>query len=289
MEVDRRVFTPFEERLHNLFWENTVHNWASDCASNIGIAYIHLAEKERTEKILPRLKQSLSNFLDGFDTDGCCLEGFAYWSYGFGEFILFADLLYRYTNGADDYFASPKVREISHFAQRTIVGDYRVVNFADGESTSHIPLSRLHLFASHYDDIALPNKAIYNFDWLAQNDAFAFISILRNYLWIDTEADGRLGERSYHHYMDKAQWFIEKNDRYSFVAKGGHNAEPYLKSYENWRECYENRADRNEPHNHNDVGHFIFYSHTSPRLWRESWLMERNCAGSWRKNTENPG
>lgn len=260
MEVDRRVFTPYENRIHNLFWERTVHNWASVCASNIGIAYIHLCDKERTGAILPRIKQSIGHFLDGFDTDGCCLEGFAYWKYGFGEFVFFADLLYRYTDGEDNYFDDEKVREIALFGQRVMLGNYRVVNFADGSDESMIPLSGMHLYARHYDGVELPNRALYNFDYLAHKDSFSFIGILRNYLWIDTERDGRLGERSYHHYMDKAEWFIEKNERYSFVAKGGHNAEPYLKSYEDWAERYENRADRNEPHNHNDIGHFIFYA-----------------------------
>ena len=260
MECDRRIFTPFETRLHNLFWENAVHNWASSCASHIAIAYMHLCDKERTQAILPRLKRAVGNFLDGFDTDGCCLEGFAYWNGGFGDFVYFADLLYRYTDGQDDYFSDEKVREIALFGQRMMVGNYRVVNFADGGDTATLPLANLHLYGSHYSDIVLPNKAIYNFDWLAQSENPNFLLILRNYLWIDTERDGLLGERSYHHYMNKAQWFIEKNARYSFVAKGGHNAEPYLKSYDDWRERYENRADRNEPHNHNDVGHFIFYA-----------------------------
>ena len=260
MECDRRIFTPFENRLHNLFWERAVHNWASSCSSHIAVAYMHLCGRERTEAILPRLKSAVGYFLDGFDTDGCCLEGFAYWNGGFGDFVLFADLLYRYTDGADDYFLEEKVREIALFGQRMMVGNYRVVNFADGGDRCPLPLANMHLYASHYRDIVLPNKAIYNFDWLAKSSSLSFIEILRSYLWIDTEADGLLGERSYHHYMDKAQWFIEKNAHYSFAAKGGHNAEPYLKSYEDWRERYENRVDRNEPHNHNDIGHFIFYS-----------------------------
>ena len=259
MEAERRIFSPFENRLHNLFWERTVHNWASDCASNICIAYMHLCPRERTEKILPRIKQSISNFLEGFDTDGCCLEGFSYWNYGFGEFIHFADLLYRYTDGADNYFLDEKVHEIALFAQRTIIGNYNVINFADGGDNAPLPLAKLHLFASHYEDIILPDKKIYNFDWLAREGNFSFLGIMRSYLWIDPEKSGNLGERSYHHYMDKAQWFIEKNPVYSFVAKGGHNAEPYLKSFPDWQERYENRSDRNEPHNHNDIGHFIYY------------------------------
>ena len=60
--------------------------------------------------------------------------------------------------------------------------------------------------------------------------------------------------------MKNAEWFIDRNERFSFVAKAGHNAEPYLRSLPDWRERYENRTDRNEPHNHNDVGQFIFYS-----------------------------
>ena len=259
MEAERRIFTPFETRLHNLFWERTVHNWASVCSSNLGIAYIHLCDKERVTKILPRLKKSIANFLDGYDSDGCCLEGYAYWNYGFGEFIQFADLLYRYTEGKDNYFLDEKVHQIALYGQRVMVGDYRVVNFADGQDNSPIQLAKLHLLASYYDDIILPNKERYNFGTLEGKMATSFLPALRNYLWINPERDGNLGERSYHYYMDKAEWFIEKNARYSFVAKGGHNAEPYLTSHPDWRERYENRADRNEPHNHNDVGHFIFY------------------------------
>ena len=213
MEAERRIFTPFETRLHNLFWEGTVHNWASVCSSNLGIAYIHLCDKERVTKMLPRLKKSIANFLDGYDSDGCCLEGYAYWNYGFGEFIRFADLLYRYTEGKDNYFLDEKVHQIALYGQRVMVGDYHVVNFADGSDSSPIQLAKLHLFASHYDDIILPNKERYNFNTLIGNGEVSFLSAMRNYLWIDPEADGNLGERSYHHYMDKAEWFIEKNDR----------------------------------------------------------------------------
>ncbi len=260
MEVDRRIFTPFENRVHNLFWERAVHNWASVCASNIGIAYIHLADRERTEAILPRLKQSIGNFLDGYDSDGCCLEGFSYWNYGFGEFVFFADLLFRYTNGEDDYFKDEKIHQIALFAQRVMVGDYHVINFADGGDSAPLPLAKIHLFASKYNDIVPPNKERYYLGEAITESIPKFTDAMRNYLWINPDLDGRLGERSYHHYMDKAQWFIEKNERYSFVAKGGHNAEPYLKCYADWQSRYENRADRNEPHNHNDIGHFIFYS-----------------------------
>ena len=259
MEVDRRIFTPFETRMHDLFWENVIHNWASVCASNLGIAYIHLAPKERFLAVLPRLKRSIDNFLGGYDTDGCCLEGFAYWNYGFGEFLPFADLLCRYTNGEDDYFKDEKVHRIALFAQNVIVGDGHVVNFADGGDRVQFPLAAIHLFSSKYNDIVLPNKQNFNLTKIAEGRIPSFIASMRNYLWIRPELDGRLTERSYHHYMDKAEWFIEKNEHYSLVAKGGHNAEPYHKSYEDWQSRYENRGDRNEPHNHNDVGHFIFY------------------------------
>ena len=243
MEVERRVLAPFEGRLHTLFWENTVHNWASVCASNLGIAFLLLTERERFLAILPRLERAIGNFLDGFDADGCCLEGVAYWAFGFGTFLHFADLLYRYSDGAVDRFADPKVHEIALFSQRTVLPSHNVINFADCGRRPRLHLPLLHLLAGRYPDVILPSREEYNLDREAELGGFDFLRILQSYMWIDPARTGDLHTRSYHHYMKNAEWFIERNDRFSLVAKAGHNAEPYLRCFPDWRERYENRSD----------------------------------------------
>jgi hypothetical protein len=48
------------------------------------------------------MERSLPRYLAGFGEDGYCSEGLAYWSYGFGHYILLAETVRRATGGAID-------------------------------------------------------------------------------------------------------------------------------------------------------------------------------------------
>ena len=62
--------------------------------------------------------------------------------------------------------------------------------------------------------------------------------MVRNLIWTDKFAsDGSIGD--FFKYYEDAQWYINRSSKSVFAAKGGNN---------------------DEPHNHNDVGAFIFYA-----------------------------
>ena len=47
--------------------------------------------------------------VEGISEDGCCVEGMAYWKYGFFHFTLLADIMKKYTKGKINYFEKEKV------------------------------------------------------------------------------------------------------------------------------------------------------------------------------------
>lgn len=80
-------------------WEKSHSNWASVCAGSVGAAFLYLADDEEIRKALPRIEKTLDYFLSGYGADGVCREGYGYWSYGFGFFVYFAELLRQYSDG----------------------------------------------------------------------------------------------------------------------------------------------------------------------------------------------
>ncbi|MFH0070891.1 hypothetical protein [Peribacillus sp. NPDC056705] len=237
-EVSRRLFDPYLR--HTFGWETATHNWSAVCAGSIGAAALLLLDdRDRLKEILLKSQQSMDYYLQGFGSDGACLEGLGYWNYGFGYFVYYADLLKQRRNGEIDWFGEEKVGRIAAFQQSCYLGGKHVANFSDSspEGSLHIGLS--HRLAARYEDIDVPLeqlRAPY-----VEDHCSRWAPALRNWIWRDPGQQGQdWAEADY--YLPDAQWIISRvqhEDRgYAFAAKGGHNA---------------------EPHNHNDLGHFILY------------------------------
>lgn len=227
-EIQRRIIESFEARVYD--WEKATHNWAAVCAGSVGIIHMYMAP-ERFEAVKPRLHKTLALFLSGYADDGVCYEGIEYWEYGFGFFVTYAQHLYEYTDGKENYFANEKVHRIAAFQQMTDLGGV-AVSFADTAGDEHSVSPAIYgALQQHYDDIAVPDKEFYAiFDpcarWTRVFDAFV-------YLPQETGAAGANFER----FSAEAGWYVRRNESYGFAAKTGHN---------------------DEPHNHNDIGNLIF-------------------------------
>jgi hypothetical protein len=270
VEVYKRVFHPFHTTKYE--WETQEHNWSAVCAGSIGAAAIHLIQDAKElsvilEKVLP----AMECYLKGFNDDGVCLEGYGYWQYGFGYYVYFADLLKKKTGGNLDLFNSEKVHQIALFQQRCFLNENLVVNFSDANPTASVFLGLSHYLSKVYEDFEIPEKklrAAFTADHCGR-----WAPAIRNLIWFDeTLPEKPWGNGS--SYFKDSQWFISRHQTklgsFSFAAKGGNN---------------------NEPHNHNDIGHFIlqgnnevFLKDLGSGLYNKDYFSEKRytflCNGS---------
>ncbi|OLS40915.1 heparinase II/III family protein [Bacillus sp. MRMR6] len=249
-EVFTRVLIPFKTTKYK--WENETHNWAAVCAGSVGSAAIYLIhDLQELTVILERILPAMSSYLSGFNPDGICLEGYGYWQYGFGYFVYFADLLKKRTAGQLDLFKNEKVHEIALFQQKCFLDENLVVNFSDASPTATIFLGLSHYLSKEYPDFDIPKKhlrAKYTDDHCSR-----WAPAIRNIIWFDDSLPDK-SWRTGTIYSKDSQWFISKYQstfgNFSFAAKGGHN---------------------DEPHNHNDIGHFILQANN------EVFLKDLGC------------
>lgn len=235
-EVNRRVFAPF--LANDFFWEHVRNNWAAVCAGSIGAAAIYLIEdKQELALVLDKALPTVELFLEGYGEDGACLEGYMYWGYGFGFYTYFAELLFRRTGGAVDLLAVPNVKQAALFQQHCFLQGRKVVNFADSPEESDVYIGLTHEMARRFPEVHLPeftfkDKPVYD-------HCGRWAPAFRNLIWFEPRTQGRAW-KELSIYLADAQWMVSRLEKssviFSFAAKGGYN---------------------DEPHNHNDVGHFI--------------------------------
>lgn len=233
-EIDRRIIEPYATRLNRLWWETCTNNWAAVCAGSVGGA-VMLMRPERFFELSERLGETMECYLRGFADDGFCVEGSGYWHYGFGFFTVYADLVKKFTGGEIDYFVRPKVRAIATYIQKMFLSGHTSISFADSGTYLSYQLGLVHYLKGIYpDDVVVYDRSLsYTYDGCAR-----FCLHLRAALWYREELDtSALPNDSCAFFAEGAQWYIKKTSTYGFAAKGGHNK---------------------EPHNHNDIGSFIF-------------------------------
>ncbi|MFD2657369.1 heparinase II/III domain-containing protein [Gracilibacillus thailandensis] len=234
IEIDRRVFTPFLER--SFHWEKATHNWASVCGGSIGAAALYILNGDcRQNQIIKRVIQTMEYYLAGFEDDGACTEGYGYWQYGFGYFVYFADLLERFRD--INLFERPKVKAIASFQQKIFLDGNHVVNFSDAEPTAAPMLGFSHFLHKKFAEVHVPNESVALTN--AVDHCGRWAPAIRELSWYDPNLKG--GEWPQGNYlMEQAAIFLSRIEQHAFAVKAGHN---------------------DEPHNHNDIGHFILYGH----------------------------
>lgn len=243
--VDERLLRPFLEK-GPYEWEEAEHNWSAVCAGSIGSAALLLLEGERDggrlTRILEKTERSMAFYLQGFGDDGACLEGLDYWNYGFGYFVYYADLLLQRSGGRLDWFRNAKVRRIAGFQQTCFLSGSLVANFSDALPRGSVQPGLSCYLAGRYDEVEAPPAALYA-DF-RDDHCSRWAPALRNLIWRERAVaaatapvmDWREGD----FFLQDAEWLISRRvseaGAFGFAAKGGHNA---------------------EPHNHNDLGHFM--------------------------------
>lgn len=232
-EVERRIFTSFlatHPYEHYSCWETGTSNWTAVCMGSVACTFM-LLRPDATRDLIPRFEASMACFLRGYGEDGVCQEGANYWNYGFGFFLLYADMIRTFTDGQIDHFKSPKIKAMATFYQKTLLSDNACISFADANPTAAVNIGRTHYLMKEY-----PGEVVMPRGPFTYTETAKFSIHLRSALWFCEDfaaSDLPAGE----FYAADAQWFVKRTASYGFAAKGGHNQ---------------------EPHNHNDVGSFIF-------------------------------
>ena len=229
-EIRRRILDSFLADYPRYWWEQGTNNWGAVCADSIGITFLYEeSDSARRRAALARVLATMDRFLDSFPSDGVCVEGGGYWTYGFGHFVVFADFVLQYTNGAVDLFDDPRAHRIARFPQCAALSQTRFVSFADGSrfrSPTNVVIGRL---AARYADVT-PCSGV-----LSGNPTHKLDHLVRAFLWCDpAQKPPRLPDQTT--FFNEAQWLVVRHAPFAFAALFGHNG---------------------VPHNHNDVGSFL--------------------------------
>ncbi|MDR1542477.1 MAG: heparinase II/III-family protein [Clostridiales bacterium] len=235
-------------------WECGSSNWAAVCAGGLGASAMYLIrEPLALGRYIHRVLSSMETFLSGFSDDGACLEGLSYWSYGFGFFIYFADLLKARTNGIIDLTQGAKVKKIMLFQQKCFLGLNKTISFSDApRECGFVPGLTYYLKKSN-PEVEIPDKSLML--TFGDDHCFRWPVELRSLLWPSPDVDGGAALKDGFFAFSDAQWCSARFKGFSFACKGGVNA---------------------EPHNHNDVGSFL-------AAGMGEWLIVDPGAGSYTK------
>ncbi len=258
-EIEIRVLIPFGQNRHG--FECADHNWNAVCCGSIGSAAIYLLadkETERLDAVLKRICHSLNFYLDGFGNDGACMEGIGYFTYGMTYFTGFAEQLLRYSKGRMDLFQDKRVQKIAEFQQKMYFHCGQTVSFSDGECQAKFRMGLTAFLAGQYDTVRIPDReSACDFE---TDPCYRFMGLWRDYLWTtdgiaaankekgstdcleEKQTEENESKIAYsiarHDILPSAQWSIcESRNGAGFAIKGGHNG---------------------EPHNHNDIGSFLY-------------------------------
>ena len=233
-ETERRIVKPFTSVENYGWWERGHTNWTAVCMGSVACMMMLLYPELADEKFIARANESMDTFLRGFGDDGVCFEGTGYWGYGFGFFTTYAEMVRTFTEGKVDYFKQERVKLIATFPQKMFLTGNAGVSFSDGGRTIGYMTGLAHFLKTEYPDDVIVYSPKYG-----SNAMGKFSTALRCATWMvqdykDNPADNTI---STEFYAWSAQWLTKRTAYYGFAAKGGKNA---------------------EPHNHNDVGSFIF-------------------------------
>ena len=232
-EVYRRVLKPYLSGRKNS-WDCLENNWSAVCAGSVGSAFLYFGTDEEIQTVLPRIKETLEYYLNGFGDDGACVEGINYWAYGFGYFTYFAQLLYQYSDGKDNLLDNKKVENISVFPQKLWFKNNNTVTFSDCGDKFTQRSGLIHFLKQKYSQIAVHgDNCSLEFDG---DDCYRFAHLIRDFAWRKNNINVQTESENGFDYFKNAGWYIKRTSNYEFAAKAG---------------------DNKESHNHNDIGVFL--------------------------------
>lgn len=232
-ELEWRIMKSFEN--NTFWWESLKSNWASVCSGGVGGVFLYEAP-HRFEAARNRITACMDNYLSGINDEGSTSEGAGYWVYGLSFFVLYHDLLRRFTSGKINGFENEKVRRLSGFLSNLYLDEKNIVLFSDAPQGTIYPIWLMSFLKEEYGIELPPEKKV--------NLTLEKFSVaVREVLSCGSEHKSSFGIGKI--YYKELQWYIERKKRYSIAIKGGNNA---------------------EEHNHNDIGSFMITHNKSVPL-----------------------
>ena len=240
-EVFRRIIEPFEENdveKYRLWWQDALSNWATVCGGSVGMCGVYLIEDEaRLKKLTNRAAYSCNKFIESCMDDGCCLEGNAYWTYAMLYYVSFMELLKSRT-GEDIVKDKKKFENIINFPVRQCLGKGKIPAFSDSHENGGLYFGIMCKLHDSYG-AGMPDSGYY-YNCAPRTSTKGdtkICSAVRNIAWFNPSLIKDTSEKKDVVFPD-GQWAIKYGETDSILAiKGGHNG---------------------EPHNHNDIGSFMF-------------------------------
>ena len=233
--TDRYLYSDMSD----FWWYKSTNNWAAVCAGSVGMASIcEIEDEEKLADVIMKTLVSMRSFMSGFTDDGVCLEGMGYWHYGFGYFCYYADMLSRRTGGKIDLFSEEKTKKVALFPFKMFFYGSRTVSFSDGGSRGGIGAGFISFLSEKYGKIDIP-AGVNMTETVDREGCHRFARDLRSFIWCPSERPTETDGTRRIYTFDCAQWYVANGkDNFGVAAKAGNN---------------------NEPHNHNDIGHFITF------------------------------
>lgn len=271
-ELAERVFEPYRDYAY--WWQSSSTNWQAVCSASIGCAALYcIKDDAELAIVLGKVLQGLQSYLEGFDGDGVTAEGLEYWAYGFSSYVLFAELLHERTAGRLRLLEEPeRVGKIAGFPRAITLSGGCVVNFSDCDERGAVPRylasrlgRRLGIAPGSWNLPVVEAKPEAGAEEGEAANAGAgeerridagqdtdgdpnasnrWPYWSRSLTWLpDAEEETERSPAAGMVFFSDAQWLVDKRwtgagQLVAFAAKGGHN---------------------DEPHNHNDLGHFILH------------------------------
>ncbi len=235
-EVDRRMLDAACDWRRPNTWATRPMNWNHVCNANlIQVALYRIDDPFTLAHFIHPLIQRLDYALNGFAGDGGCLEGPGYWAYGFGHFVQAAIAVHQRTAGRVNLMADERVAPICRYPLAVhFAGKHRVTvaDAADGYVDADVAAAINHLHA-------LPDLCALT---CPREDGRLDVRDWRTLGIYDGQPVPReLTHRDWHLPETGLARLIAADDPATqFAITVGHNG---------------------VPHNHNDVGSFIYYRH----------------------------
>ena len=225
-----RILDSFMAPYATMMWEDGHNNWSAVCGGSVGAVFLYEErDPARRQAAIARILGILKRYIASFPADGTCEEGTGYWAYGFGYYVLFADLLRSFTSGRIDLFDDPKIHAIARYPQRAQLSANRTVSFSDGDrfySPLKFALERLN---ACFPDVALPGGPI------SGNPNQKPGNLVRDFAWCDPACPAQPPPDA-NEFFAGQEWLVVRKAPFAFAALFGNNG---------------------VSHNHNDVGAFL--------------------------------